>query len=333
MKEALFWKKLKDKDVQCTLCPNFCVIKENKTGSCKVRKNIKGKLYSLVYSHPCSVAVDPIEKKPFYHFLPGTKVFSIGTAGCNLHCAFCQNYSISQVSFDETAPYDIEPEDVVEQAIKNNCKTIAYTYNEPTIFYEYMLEIAKVAKKKGLKNVIVSNGFINEEPLKKLIPLIDGANIDLKSFDNDFYKKIALARLEPVLKTLKILHENKVWLEITNLIIPTLNDNIKDIEKMVKWIKENLDENVPLHFSAFFPMFKLANIPATKTETLLKAKNMAEESLNYVYVGNIISENSNTMCPKCRKMVLSRIGFEVLYNKIKKGECYNCGEKIPGIWE
>jgi len=333
MKEALFYKKLKDNDVQCTLCPNFCVIKDNKTGGCRVRKNIKGKLYSLVYSHPCSVAVDPIEKKPLYHFLPGTKAFSVGTFGCNLHCSFCQNYSISQAEFDESSHYNLEPEEIVNEAIKNKCKTIAYTYNEPTVFYEYMLEIAKLAKKKGLKNIIVSNGFINEKPLKELIPFIDGANIDLKAFDSNFYKKITLSRLEPVLKTLKILHENKVWLEITNLIIPTLNDNMKDIEKMCKWIKENLDESVPLHFSAFFPMFRLNNLPATKPETLMKAKNIAGEYLNFVYVGNIVSENSNTMCPKCRKMILNRLGFEVLENKIKKGKCYNCDEKIPGVWE
>src|SRR3989344_4002025 len=330
MKEALYYKKLKNNNVQCTLCPHFCVIKERNRGECKVRENKSGKLYSLVYSKPCSIAVDPVEKKPLFHFLPGSKTFSIGTAGCNLKCLFCQNFSTSQVEPEKVKSINLEPEKVVEQAIKNDCKTIAYTYNEPTVFYEYVIDTAKIAKKKGLKNIIVSNGYINEEPLKRLAMFIDGANIDLKSFNEEFYKEVG-GELESVLKSLKILKKN--WLEITNLVIPSRNDDLKEIEEMCEWIVKNLGKSVPLHFSRFFPNYLMENISITPLETLKKAKEVAEKYLNYVYIWNISTlKDENTYCKKCKKIVIERIGFSIRKNELKKGVC-ECGNLVEGVWK
>jgi pyruvate formate lyase activating enzyme len=334
MKEALYYKRLKDKIVRCELCPRGCVIKENRYGNCGVRQNKKGKLYSLVYGKPCSRAIDPIEKKPLFHFLPGSMSYSIATVGCNFHCLFCQNYTISQAKPDEIPSMNLQSEEVVKEAIKNNCKSIAYTYTEPTIFYEYMIDIAKIAKKKGLKNVIVSNGFINEEPLKELCKYIDAANIDLKGNDR-FYKEMTGGGfLKPILKNLKILKENNVWLEITNLIIPGYNDNEKEIKKICLWIKENLGEEVPLHFSRFFPYYRLTDIKPTPQETLEKVKKTAEKiGLKYVYIGNIsVDKAENTYCPKCKRLLVERHGFGVLRNEIKNDKCSG-GTKIAGIWD
>jgi len=332
MKQALYYKELKSNIVQCELCPKKCVIKEGETGNCKARKNIKGRLISLVYGKSIASNVDPIEKKPLYHFLPGSKAFSIGTAGCNLHCLHCQNYDTSQAIADESGN-TLLPEEIVEFAENKNCKSISYTYNEPTIFYEYMLDTAKLAKKKNIKNTIVSNGFINEGPLRELCKYIDAANIDLKSFDNDFYKKVCDAWLEPVLNSLKILKENNVWLEITNLIIPTLNDDLREIKKMCKWIKENLGEEVPLHFSAFYPTYKLLDKPRTSGEILMKARETAlKEGIKFVYVGNVQTEANNTYCPKCKKLLIERQGFFVTENNIKDNKCSKCGEEIAGVF-
>lgn len=287
MKESLHYKKLKNNNVQCQLCPRFCTIKPGNIGDCKVRKNEKGTLYSLVYGKPCSVAVDPIEKKPFYQFMPGKPVFSIGTAGCNFHCLFCQNWDISQVTPDNVPSIDLSPEKVVEKAIDTGCEIIAYTYNEPTVFFEYALDTAKIAKKKGLKNVIVCNGFINPKPLEDWCKYIDAANIDLKSFNPSFYEKYCFGKLEPVLESLKILKKNKVWLEITNLIIPGLNDDLKMIEEMCKWIAKELGKDVPVHFSRFHPCYNMLDKEITPKETLFKIKKVAEKHLENVHLGNI----------------------------------------------
>lgn len=333
-REALFYKRVKENILQCELCPRYCIIKENEVGNCGVRKNIQGKLYSLVYGKPVSVNADPIEKKPLYHFLPGSKSFSIGTVGCNFHCLNCQNWDISQAKFENVNNIDLEPKKVVEQALKYKCKSISYTYNEPTIFYEYMFDTAKLAKKKGIKNVIVSNGFINEKPLLELCKYIDAANIDLKSLDDNFYKKICEGNLEPVLNTLKILYKKKIWLEITNLLIPKLNDKDKQIKNLCWWIKENLDKNVPLHFSRFFPMYKANGFEATNFESLKNAYNIAKDSgLIYVYLGNITSNYENTYCPKCKNLLIERSSFLVSKFNIKNNKCNKCGEKIVGIWK
>ena len=333
MKQALYYKQLENNIVQCELCPKKCVIKEGKTGDCRTRKNIKGELISLVYGRAVAFNIDPIEKKPLYHFLPGSKAFSIGTTGCNLHCQHCQNYDTSQAEANEFNGHTLLPEDIVKIAKDKKCESISYTYNEPTVFYEYMLDSAKIAKKQGIKNTIVSNGFINKEPLKELCKYIDAANIDLKSFNNDFYKKTCGAWLEPVLNSLKILKENNIWLEITNLIIPTLNDDLKEIKKMCMWIKENLGKDVPLHFSAFYPTYKLLDKPRTSEQILMKARDIAlKEGLEFVYVGNIQTEANNTYCPNCNELLIKRDGFFVAENKIENNQCYKCNRKIAGVF-
>lgn len=333
MKEASYYKKLNGIIVQCQLCPHFCTIKDGERGKCETRENQKGILYSLVYGKACSADCDPIEKKPLYHFLPGEQAMSLATIGCNLHCKQCQNWQISQTK-PEYYPYiSLTPEEVVEKTREAECRIIAYTYTEPTIFYEYMLDTAKIAKKHGLKNVIVSNGFINPEPLKELCKYIDGANIDLKSFSEGFYNEICDGRLEPVLKAIEILHENNVWVEITNLIIPTLNDKEPEIRKLAEWVKE-LDADIPLHFSAFYPTYKLQDITPTPDSILKKARKIAlKAGLKYVYTGNIDDdEGSATFCPKCKKAVIKRRGFSVFEINIEKGKCKFCGAKILGIW-
>ena len=336
MKEALYYKKLKNNIVRCQLCPRFCVIKENEIGNCHVRKNIKSKLFSLVYGKPCSAAVDPIEKKPFFHFLPGSKSYSIATVGCNLHCLQCQNYSISQAYVEDVPSLDLSPEEIVKDALANGCKSISYTYTEPaSTVIEYVIDVAKLAKKKDLKNNIVSNGYINPEPLKELCKYIDAANIDLKG-NEKFYKEICGdVRLNEILNSLKILYKNKIHIEITNLIIPGYNDSEKEIKRMLEWIKENLSLDIPIHFSRFFPYYKLNNIPPTPEKTLEKAKKIAENlGFKYVYIGNIfIDKAENTYCPKCKKLLIERCGFDILQNNITKNKCKFCDGLITGVWE
>lgn len=287
MKEALFYKKLKDNIVQCSLCPKNCVIKEDERGNCGVRENIKGRLFSLVYGKACSIAVDPIEKKPLYHFLPGTKAFSIGTVGCNLHCKHCQNWSISQAKPEQFDCLELSPKDIIDEAKRQSCNSVAYTYTEPTVFWEYVLDCAEETRKAGLKNVIVSNGFINEEPLKEGCKYIDAANIDIKG-NAKFYREYTDAFIEPVLNTLKILQKKKVWFEITNLLIPGLNDSKSDLKERCKWIRDNLGNEIPVHFSRFFPCYKLINLGPTPLQTLKKAEKIAREvGLKYIHLGNI----------------------------------------------
>ena len=285
--------------------------------------------------------IDPIEKKPFYHFLPGSRAFSIATNGCNFFCKFCQNWQISQERNNSTNDDDtnnnsdikeVSPEEVVELCKKQGCKIISYTYTEPTIFFEYMLDIAKIAKKQKIKNTIVSNGYISEEPLRELCKYIDGANIDLKGFTEEFYQQECKATLAPVLQTLKILKEEKVWLEITNLLIPRLNDDMKTFEKMCVWIAKELGRDVPLHISRFHPDYKEQNKKATSIESLKTAQAIAQKHLDYVYVGNI-AEESNTYCPKCKNLLIERSMMATIANKIKDGKCSFCGKEISGVWE
>ncbi|MCM8819145.1 MAG: AmmeMemoRadiSam system radical SAM enzyme [Candidatus Omnitrophica bacterium] len=334
LKEASFYKKLENKFVQCFLCPKTCVIGPGKYGFCRARKNIDGTLYSMGYSNPCSVAIDPVEKKPFFHFLPGTNTFSIASSGCSLRCKFCQNWEISQYSPEETRNYHLPPEKVVEYAIKYNCPSIAYTYSEPVNFYEYMIDTAKIAKEKGIKNIVHTAGFINPEPLEQICKYLDAVNVDLKGFNKNFYRNVCEGELDVVLNTLKILKKNRIWIEITNLIIPGYNDKPEEIKKMCIWIKENLGESVPLHFSRFHPMYLMKHIPSTPVNTLEMAVRIAKEvGLKYVYIGNVPgSEYENTYCPSCGKLLVKRIGFSVLENNIINGKCKFCGAKIEGVW-
>jgi len=333
---ASYWERLQDTVLQCRLCPRKCIIQDGARGFCTVRINRGGALYTLGYGNPVSVQVDPIEKKPFFHVAPGERVFSLAVAGCNMRCLFCQNWQISQAKPDEVDSYSMSPKDIIDAAIKNNCKLIAYTYTEPTVFYEYMLDIAKLARQKGIKNTMHSCGYINVEPLKELLKYMDAVNIDLKSFKEDFYRRMgAFAELQPVLDTLKTVKEQGVWLEITNLIIPGQNDSPGEIRKMCAWIKENLGDEVPLHFSRFMPAFKLANLPPTPIEKLEEAYKIAKQvGLKYVYIGNVPGHlEEDTYCPHCGKLLVSRTGYQVSEVNIKQGKCIYCGYKIAGRWE
>lgn len=335
LKEALFYEKLSDKVVQCRLCPRRCVIAPGKRGFCQVRENRDGALYTLVYAKPVAIHIDPIEKKPLFHFLPSSTAFSIATAGCNLRCKFCQNWEISQRRPEEVSYTYLEPQDLVNKVKESGSLTIAYTYSEPTIFYEYMLETAKLAKAQGIKNIMHSAGYINEEPLRELAKYLDAANIDLKGFTNDYYVKLSEATLEPVLNTLKVLKQEGVHLEITNLVLSGYNDDSDSIIKMCLWIKENLGPDIPLHFSRAFPMYKLTSINPTPVETLERARKIALDcGLKYVYIGNVAGNPAeNTYCPKCNRLLIERRGYFILQNNIIDGKCKFCGEKIAGIWD
>jgi len=334
LNEAMYYRKLDGKQVRCELCPRRCIISNSRRGFCKTRENRDGTLYSVVYGKPCAVHADPIEKKPLFHVLPATKSFSIATAGCNLACKFCQNWQISQ-AYPEEVPYkDLMPERLVAIAKERNCPTIAYTYTEPTVFFEYMYDSAKLAHKEGIMNVMHSAGFINEKPLRDLCKYLDAANIDLKGSDR-FYDEISLGNREDVLRTLKILKEEGVWVEITYLVIPTLNDDDNYIRETCKWIKENLGEGTPLHLSRFWPMYKLKNLSPTPISTLERARDIAVDAgLRYVYVGNIPGhKGETTFCPYCNEVLIERLGYNVVENNLKDGKCKFCKKEIEGIWQ
>ncbi|MBN2274358.1 MAG: AmmeMemoRadiSam system radical SAM enzyme [Bacteroidales bacterium] len=334
MKEAMFYSST-PVGVKCLICPNGCSLKEGEVGDCRNRMNIKGKLYSIAYGNPCAVHVDPIEKKPLFNFLPGTRSYSIATAGCNLSCLNCQNWEISQASPLETRNYDLMPQRVVEEAINHKCASIAYTYSEPVTFYEYTYDTSKIARSKGIKNIIVSAGYINEKPLRELAKYIDAANIDLKSFSDEIYMKLNGGTLQPVLRTLKVLKEMNVWLEITNLVIPSWTDDFSMIAQMCKWLHDNGFDDTPLHFSRFHPQYKLTQLPATPLSTLLKSRDIARKAgLKYVYIGNAPGLNSeNTICPKCGKIVVERKGFSIITNNIVNTRCKFCNTPIAGVWQ
>ncbi len=332
--EALFYEKLSGQKVQCLLCPQQCLIGSGKLGFCRARKNVAGTLYALGYGAPCSVHIDPIEKKPFFNYHPKAEAFSIASAGCNMRCKFCQNWEISQVSPLDTDNFSLSPRDIINQTIKEKCKIIAYTYSEPTNFYEYMLDICKLARKRGIKNVYHSNGYINPEPLKELCNYLDAANIDLKGFSEDYYQRMCGAQLQPVLDTLITLRQKGIWLEITNLILPGENDNPEDIRKMCQWIFANLGPDVPVHFSRFYPTYQMKNLSPTPIKTLEMARDIAlKEGLHYVYIGNVVGHpGENTYCPKCGKAVVKRVGYNVLEIHLSAGTCDYCGQVIAGRW-
>jgi pyruvate formate lyase activating enzyme len=333
MKEAYLYKKLKDKKVQCRNCPHFCVLASGERGKCGVRENIDGKLYALNYRKAIAINIDPIEKKPFYHFLPGSQSLSIATVGCNFRCLNCQNWDISQ-SFKgakEIPGEDISPERIVEMAIENNLPSISYTYVEPTIFLEYALDTMKLAKKAGLKNNFVSNGFMSEESAKLVLPYLDANNIDIKGFSDEFYQKVCGGRLKPVLDTAKLMKKSGVWVEITTLVIPTLSDSEEMFGKIAKWIYENLGPETPWHVSQFCGAisWKLQNIPDTPVETLEKALKIGKEvGLKYVYIGNIPGhEAENTYCPKCGTLAINRVNY-MIHRYDKAGKCPKCGQDL-----
>jgi len=333
-KVSPYFTPLSGGEIQCDLCPKRCRVSKGKRGACRVRENRDGKYYSLVYGNPCAVHLDPIEKKPFFHVLPSTTSFSLATVGCNFQCKFCQNWEISQASPEDVYSYDVPPEMIVKNAKDVGAHSVAYTYVEPTIFYEYMIDICELVKKAGLLNVCHSNGFINPEPLKNLCKVMDAANIDLKGFTETFYRDVCSGELTPVLETLKILKKEKVHLEITNLVIPTQNDDLSRLKEMCLWIKKELGADTPIHFSRFYPLYRLRSLPPTPVSTLESARDAALSSgLEYVYIGNIPGhEGEHTFCPKCKKILIQRIGYMVGENHVKGGKCRYCGKPIPGIW-
>ena len=333
MREALFQVDT-PRGVRCMICPNECTLKPGELSDCHNRINIDGKLYTMAYGNPCAVHVDPVEKKPLNHFLPGTRAFSIATAGCNLACLNCQNWTISQKSPTETTNVDLPPQKVITQAQKTGCSSVAFTYSEPITFYEYTHDTAVLAHKSGIRNIMVSAGYIHEEPLRKLCKVIDAANIDLKSFRESIYLKLNAGKLQPVLDGLKIFHDEGVWLEITNLVVPGWTDDLGMIREMCVWLRENELYRYPLHFSRFYPQYKLTKLPPTPVATLLKAREIAlDEGIWFVYIGNVpISEGSNTYCPECHKLLIERRGYSILKNEVTGGKCPACGHEIPGVW-
>lgn len=336
MKEALFYEKLDKQRILCTLCPHNCKINEGKIGICGVRQNKGGTLYSLVYEKAIATHVDPIEKKPLFHVHPGSASFSIATVGCNFSCDFCQNYDISQMPrgggariAGETLPV----ESVVQLAKKYKCRTIACTYTEPTIFYEYAYDISRKAYEEGIKTVFVSNGYINEKPLRQIAPFLAAANIDLKGWDEAFYHKVIGGDLKSVLDALRLYKKLGIWLEVTTLVVPTFVDNEKSLREIALFIKNELGEETPWHISRFYPHYKMNFLPPTETAILQRAREIGYDvGLRYVYSGNVPGDiGENTFCYSCGEKLIERYGFQVLSNKIKNGKCFNCGAAIDGI--
>jgi len=296
--------------------------------------NLDGKLITLVYGKPCAVNIDPVEKKPMFHFLPGTRIFSIATAGCNLHCKNCQNWDISQREPETTRNMDLPPEAVVRAAMEYRCPSIAYTYSEPMIFFEYTRDSGALAREKGLKNVLVTAAYINEKPLRELCKIADGANVDLKAYSEEFYREICDGDLQTVLRSLEIMRDEGVFVEVTNLVIPTFNDEPRMIREMCEWLVENMGPETPLHFSRFFPRYRMRNLYPTPASTLEKARDIAlEAGMYYVYIGNVPGEYEDTFCPECRKLLISRSGYRINENVLDDGKCPYCGKTIAGVWK
>ena len=334
MIEARFYKKIEDGCVRCFLCAHRCKILNNRKGICGVRENLNGRLYTHIYGKVISRAVDPIEKKPLFHFYPASMAYSIATPGCNFRCLHCQNYQISQVSktgLDFTCP-ETTPEEIVADAIKTRCSSIAYTYTEPTIFMEYAYDTARLADAKGIKNVFVTNGYMTKEALKTIKPYLHGVNADLKSFNDKFYRRVCGARLAPVLDSIRLMKDMGIWVEITTLIIPTMNDKDEELLSIARWIKET-DPSTPWHISAFYPVYKLSNLSGTPLSTVERARRIGlDEGLKYVYTGNMPGNSGeNTYCHSCGKLLIERTGFYVMKNHIKDSKCPCCKSSIDGI--
>lgn len=314
----------------------MCLIEPGQSGECRVRINIDGVLRTVVYGFPCSVSpYDPIEKKPLFHFLPGTRILSIATVGCNLHCLNCQNWDISQKNPEESTAAFLPPERLVQLAKRNRYLSIAYTYSDPIIFYEYTYDTAKLARKEGIRNVLVTAGYINPQPWKELLEYIDAANIDLKFISDDLYRRICTGTLKPVQNALVMAKASGTLVEVTNLIIPTLNDKPEQIRELARWLKANLGRETPLHFSGFYPRYKMQHLPPTSLKTLEMARELAiSEGLDYVYIGNVRSkEGENTYCPGCKNLLIERKGYIILQNRLKEGCCPDCSKEIYGVWK
>jgi pyruvate formate lyase activating enzyme len=332
--EAAFYEKLPYKKTRCKLCPRECVIDDRERGYCGVRENRGGTYYTLVHSRVAAAHIDPIEKKPLFHFHPGAAAFSIATAGCNVNCKMCQNWDLSQSRPEQVRSIYLPPDQVAAAAKSNACPVIAYTYSEPVVFYEYMTAVADAGRAQGIKSVVVTGGFIQREPLQKLCRHVDAVKVDLKAFSPQFYKDIVNGDLKPVLDTIVTLRAQGMWTEIVYLVIPTLNDGDKEFSGLSKWVKAELGPDVPLHFTQFHPEYLLKNLPPTPVATLDRAKAIADaEGLHYIYVGNVPGHPAeSTYCPRCRRKVVEREGFEIVSMNIQKGSCRFCHQPIAGVW-
>jgi pyruvate formate lyase activating enzyme len=336
--EAYLWESLKDHEVKCNLCNHRCHIEDGRRGICGVRENRGGVLETLVYGKVIARHIDPIEKKPLFHYLPGSLSYSIATVGCNFKCRFCQNADIAQMPSDRNGRIIgdvLMPEDVVDRAIKGDCQTIAYTYTEPTIYFEFAYDTARLAAEKGIRNVFVTNGYMTEEALQMIHPFLDAANVDLKAFTEDFYMKTCKARLAHVKETLKRMKSLGILVEVTTLVIPGLNDSRKELENLAAFLADELGRETPWHISRFHPTYKLLDQPPTPVETLFKARDIGiKAGLNYVYIGNVPGESGeNTFCHQCHRLLIDRWGFYVRDNRIKNGKCPECGAAAYGVWE
>ncbi len=332
--KAEYYKKLEDREIECELCPRKCPVGDKERGYCGVRENVDGEYYTLVYSNPCSANIDPIEKKPLFHYLPGSFAFSIATAGCNLNCKFCQNWQISQFRPEQINNMSLSPSDITDQASRYDCRSIAYTYSEPVIFYEYMRDCAIAGKEKEIGSVMISAGYIQPEPLEKLLPYLAAVKIDLKAFRESYYADICSGKLKPVLDTLLILKKSGIWLEIVYLMLPTLNDDPAEIRDLCRWIMDELGPDVPIHFTRFHPNYLLTNLPATPVKSLEMAHEIAGEAgINFPYIGNVYGHDAeNTYCPGCGEIIIKRRGYQIENISLDKGTCSHCKRIIPGVW-
>jgi len=332
--EARYYTKLPDREIECRLCPRLCRLGDKERGYCGVRENQGGTYYTLVYGRVCSLNVDPVEKKPFFHVLPGTTALSMATAGCNVNCKFCQNWEISQVRAEQIEHFDFPPEAAAARAVTSGCPSIAYTYSEPTVFFEYMYDTAERARRRGVRSLVVTGGHINPEPLTDLLGVVDAVKVDLKGFSESFYKTYVRGALKPVLETIRTVARSKVWLEIVYLVIPTLNDRPEDLRDMARWVRDTAGADVPLHFSRFHPMYLMKNLPPTPLSTLEAARETAlGQGLRFVYIGNVPGHKAeSTYCPSCGGTVIQRVGYSIEAVRLKKGKCASCGTAIPGLW-
>ena len=332
--EGFFYKKLKENKVVCGICPNRCLLSPGDLSICRSKVNIGGTLYSLTYGNPCSLHVDPIEKKPLFHFKPRTTAFSLATTGCNFRCLNCQNWEISQVKPQQVRHYELFPRDVVIKAQSAGAKSIAYTYSEPTTFFEYMIDIARIAREKGIYNLWISNGYINRKPLLELCKVLDAANVNLKAYSDVVYRKLNGGRLQPVLNTFTTLHEQGVHFEVTNLLVPGYVDDADMAKRMCEWILKNLGPDYPLHFLRFFPRYKLDRLAPTPVSTLTRFRELAmQEGIRYVYVGNVPGhEGNNTYCHNCKRLLIERKGYLIPVYNLVGNKCKFCNSVIPGVW-
>jgi pyruvate formate lyase activating enzyme len=333
-REAMFWEKGQDKQVKCVLCPRECQVADVERGYCGVRENQGGLYQTLVYGPLCSANVDPIEKKPLFHYLPGTTAFSIATAGCNIECKFCQNWQISQFRPEQVESVEVPPDRLVSLCKSRQAPTIAYTYSEPVIFYEYMHDTAALARQHGVGSVMISNGYIQEKPLRQLCRHLTGIKVDLKAFTEKFYAESCAGKLKPVLDTLEVLKDVGIWFELVVLVIPTLNDSPDEIKQMAEWVVDRLGPDVPMHFTRFHPTYRVTNLPRTPVSTIERCRQIAMDAgVHYVYAGNVqMHPGENTYCHECKTELIRRMGFRVKFNEIRDGQCPKCGTKIPGVW-